>query len=135
MARADIEWTDDFLIGIAELDHEHRALVRDINRLHGALRAQDGRERIQETLGEILARLQAHFALEETVMKEHDYPHYGEHKAEHEALLDQFTGYMVRFEQEPGAGAGVAIEEIVDEWIVEHILTSDKKMSLMVKSG
>lgn len=133
MARADIEWTDDFLIGIAELDHEHRALVRDINRLHGALRAHDERGRIQETLGEILARLQAHFALEETVMKENGYAHYGEHKAEHEALLDTFTGYMVRFEQEPGAGAGAAIEGIVDEWIVDHILTSDKKMSLMVK--
>jgi hemerythrin len=40
---------------------------------------------------------------------------------------------MVRFEQEPGAGASAAIEEIVDEWIVDHILTSDKKMSLLVK--
>lgn len=133
MARADIEWTDDFLIGIAELDHEHRALVRDINRLHRALHAHDDRERIQETLGGILSRLQAHFALEETFMKDNDYPHYAEHKAEHEALLDTFTGYMVRFEQEPGAGAGAAIENVVDAWIVDHILTSDKKMSLMVK--
>jgi hemerythrin-like metal-binding protein len=98
-----------------------------------SLRAHDEREQVQETLGDILARLQAHFALEETFMKDNAYPHYAAHKAEHEALLDAFTGFMVRFEQEPGAGASAAIEEIVDEWIVDHILTSDKKMSLLVK--
>jgi len=133
MGRADIEWTDDFLIGIAELDHEHRSLVADINRLHRALRAHDERARIEETLGEILSRMQAHFALEETVMKEHAYPHYRAHKAEHEELLDTVTGFIVRFEKEPGAGFGEAIEATLDDWIVEHILTSDKKMSLMVK--
>ena len=133
MARADIEWTDDFLIGIAELDHEHRSLVADINRLHRALRDHDERARIEETLGEILSRMQAHFALEETVMKEHAYPHYRAHKAEHEELLDTVTGFIVRFEKEPGAGFSEAIEATLDDWIVEHILTSDKKMSLMVK--
>lgn len=132
MARADIEWTADFLIGIAELDHEHRALVRDINRLHRALRTHDEPSRIEETLGEILARMQAHFALEESVMREHAYPHYAEHKAEHEALLDTVTSFIVRFETE-GARAAEALEESLDEWIVDHIVTHDRKMSLMVR--
>jgi len=132
MPRADIEWTDEFLIGIAELDHEHRSLVVDINRLHRALRAHDERARIEETLGDILARMQAHFALEESVMKEHAYPHYDEHKAEHEALLDTVTGYIVRFEKE-GEDVGGALEARLDEWIVDHIVTHDKKMSLMMK--
>ena len=133
MARADIEWTDDFLIGIAELDHEHRSLVADINRLHRALRDHDERARIEETLGDILARMQAHFALEESVMKEHAYPHYAEHKAEHEALLDTVTGFIVRYEAEPGAGFSAALEATLDQWIVTHIVTHDKKMSLMVR--
>lgn len=132
MPRADIEWTDEFLIGIAELDHEHRSLVVDINRLHRALRVHDSRARIEETLGDILARMQAHFALEESVMKEHAYPHYAEHKAEHEALLDTVTGFIVRFEKE-GVDVGEALEARLDEWIVDHIVTHDRKMSLMVK--
>ena len=133
MARAEIAWTDEFLIGIAELDHEHRSLVSDINRLHRALLEHDEPARIEETLGDILARMQAHFALEESVMKEHAYPHYGEHKAEHEALLDTVTGFIVRFEREPDAAIGEALEATLDEWIVTHIVTHDRKMSLMVK--
>jgi len=132
MPRAEIEWTDAFLIGIAELDHEHRSLVVDINRLHRALRAHEDRARIEETLGDILARMQAHFALEESVMKEHAYPHYAEHKAEHESLLDTVTGFIVRFEKE-GEDVGAALEARLDEWIVDHIVTHDRKMSLMVK--
>ncbi|UCH72710.1 MAG: hemerythrin family protein [Rhodospirillales bacterium] len=133
MPRTDIEWTDEFLIGIPELDHEHRALVRDINRLHRALGAHPDRTRIADTLGEILARMQAHFALEESVMKEHAYPHYGPHKAEHEVLLDTVTGYIVRFNQEPGTDVVAGLGAKLGEWIVHHILTSDKKMSLMMK--
>jgi len=132
MPRADIEWTDEFLIGIAELDHEHRSLVVDINRLHRSLRAHDDRARIEETLGAVLARMQAHFALEESVMNEHAYPHYDEHKAEHEALLDTVTGFIVRFEKE-GEDVGEALEARLDEWIVRHIVTYDRKMSLLVK--
>jgi hemerythrin len=133
MARAEIEWTDEFLIGIAELDHEHRSLVTEINRLHRELRAHEDPDQIEATLGEILARMQAHFALEETFMKEHAYPHYGEHKAEHEALLDTLTTLIGRFETEPGASASDEMEETLQHWIVDHILTSDKKMSLMAK--
>ena len=33
-AHRGIIWTDDFLIGIEELDHEHRCLIEDINQLH-----------------------------------------------------------------------------------------------------
>jgi len=28
-----ITWSDDFLIGIEELDYEHRCLIEDINKL------------------------------------------------------------------------------------------------------
>ncbi len=30
-------WDDSFLIGIDELDHEHKVLIDDINRLHQEL--------------------------------------------------------------------------------------------------
>ncbi len=133
MTRCEIEWTDDFLIGIAELDYEHKSLVEDINRLQRELLRHHDRAGIEETLGEIDARMQAHFALEEHYMRSHAYPHYREHKAEHDALLDQFTASMVGYGTEPGAGHGRAVEEMLSRWIVDHILHSDKKMSLLVK--
>ena len=131
----DIIWSDDFLIGIEELDYEHRCLIEDINKLHRELLDYVDMDRIKDTLGSIHARIQAHFALEEHVMVSHKYPHYSEHKAEHERLLDEYTELMTKFERDPNLGDRVAIEDILRQWIIDHILTSDKKMSLMVING
>jgi len=131
----DIIWSDDFLIGIEELDYEHRCLIEDINKLHRELLKHVEMDRIEDTLGKIHARMQAHFALEEHVMVSHKYLHYQEHKAEHERLLDEYTERMAKFERDPNLGDRLAIEDILRQWIVDHILTSDKKMSLMVISG
>ena len=130
-----IIWSEDFLIGIEELDHEHRCLIEDINKLHRDLLEHVDVDRIKGTLGSIHARIQAHFALEEHVMVSHEYPHYPEHKAEHEQLLDEYTELMTKFERDPNLSDREAIQGVLCQWIVSHILTSDKKMSLMVKNA
>jgi hemerythrin-like metal-binding protein len=135
VAGQSIIWSDDFLIGIEELDYEHRCLIEEINRLHRELLEQVDMDRIEDTLGSIHARMQAHFALEERVMVSHEYPYYLEHKADHERLLDEYTEFMTKFDWDPNLGDRESIEGKLRQWIVEHVLTSDKKMSLMVISG
>lgn len=127
-----IVWSDDFLIGIEELDFEHRRLIEDINELHLELLLGVDIDQIEDTLSRILSRMQAHFALEERVMLSHKYPYYSEHKREHERLLDDYTELMAKFGKEQRLSKRESIESILRNWIVDHILTSDKKMSLMV---
>ena len=103
--------------------------------MHRELLAQIDMDRVEDALGKIHARMQAHFALEESVMVSHKYPHYPEHKAEHERLLDQYTEFMTKFDRTPNLGDREAIEGILRQWIVDHILARDKKMSLMVISA
>ncbi len=133
-ADRSIVWSDEFLIGIEELDYEHRCLIEDINKLYRELREHVDMDRTKATLGIIYARMQAHFALEESVMVSHKYVHYPAHKAEHERLLDEYTERMTKFDRNPNPGDQKAIEDILRQWIVDHILTSDKKMSLMIAS-
>ncbi|MBC8270095.1 MAG: bacteriohemerythrin [Rhodospirillaceae bacterium] len=132
-AKDSIIWTDDFLIGIAELDYEHRMLIKDINLLHQELSRHDSQDKIKDTLGDIHARMQAHFALEEHFMLENNYPHYIEHKTEHNDLLDEYTGFLVHFESEGDTPSYLQAEEILNRWIVDHIVTSDKKMSRTIR--
>jgi hemerythrin len=127
------KWNDSFLIGIEELDHEHKILIDDINRLHEELVMNDEKSEIEECLGDIYTRMQAHFALEEHVMKEHGYKYFDEHKREHEELLDNYTEYMVQFLNDSGVSSDKSIEENLKHWVITHIVTSDKKMSLMVQ--
>jgi len=133
MTETRIEWDDSFLIGIKELDHEHKVLINDINRLHGELARYDKRPEIEECLGDIYARMQAHFALEEHVMKEHQYEFFDEHKREHEKLLDGYTEYMMQILDDAVVSFNDPIEDALRHWVLKHIVNSDKKMSLMVQ--
>jgi hemerythrin len=133
MADTLFKWDDSFLIGIEELDHEHKLLIDDINKLHKELDSHDEKSEIEECLGDIYARMQAHFALEEHVMKEHGYKFFDEHKREHEELLDSYTEYMVQFLNDTGVSSSNPIEDNLKHWVITHIVTSEKKMSLMVQ--
>jgi hemerythrin-like metal-binding protein len=127
------EWDDSFLIGIEELDHEHKVLIDDINRLHGELARQHEKAEIEKCLGDICARMQAHFALEEHVMQAHGYRFFAEHKREHDELLDSYTECMMEYLNDTGNASCASIEEKLKQWVVHHIVTSDRKMSLMVQ--
>jgi hemerythrin len=119
-----IEWRSEFETGIAEVDHEHRELVALINRLHDDISAGADKEHIQLFLGEVFARIAAHFALEESVMRKHGYDEYEAHKAEHESLLDDIRDIM----DEAEAGGTGALSAKVGDWFVGHFKTRDARL-------
>ena len=133
MTNTLFEWNESFLIGIEELDHEHKVLIEDINRLHEELARNSEKSEIAKYLGDIHARMQAHFALEEHVMKEHEYEFFDEHKREHDELLDEYTENMLQFLNDVDTFSRISIENSLKQWVVQHIITSDKKMSQMVQ--
>ena len=53
MSDALFEWDDSYLTGIEELDHEHKILIGDINRLHDELTQHSERSQIGMVLGNI----------------------------------------------------------------------------------
>src|SRR3974390_1372873 len=91
---AFIEWRKEFETGVPGVDHEHRELVTLINRLAEEIAAGADKEGVRRFLGEVFARIAAHFALEESIMRKHGYDEYEAHKAEHETLLDDIRDIM-----------------------------------------
>jgi len=119
-----ITWRKEFETGIAEVDHEHQELVALINRLADDISAGADKERIQAFLGEVFARIAAHFALEESVMRKHLYDEYEAHKAEHETLLDEIRDIMDEAED----GYAETLSTTVANWFVGHFKTKDARM-------
>jgi hemerythrin len=121
-----LHWQDNFAIGIAEVDHEHRELIGLINALHDALGADRAGERVESFLGDIFADVSAHFALEERVMRERRYDALVEHKADHERLLDQLCDMMDK------QAAGAVLDDAkfgqdLAEWFAGHFRTQDAR--------
>ena len=123
-----IEWRKEFETGIADVDHEHRELVDLINELHEALRVDADRDTISNFLGEVFARISAHFALEETVMRKHRYDEYEAHKAEHEKLLDEIRDIMDAHEASDSADYQSTLSTTIRDWFVNHFKNKDARL-------
>lgn len=123
-----IEWRDEFATGIRSVDHEHRELVELLNQIVDKLESDEDRELICGFLGEVLARISAHFALEEQVMREHSYDQYDDHKADHERLLDDIRDIMDAYEDGGYAGKQEEFAERLKAWFVLHFKTRDARL-------
>ena len=102
-------------------------LVDLLNRLYENLMRESTGEEVEEFLGEIYARISAHFALEENVMREQHYDQYSAHKADHERLLDEIRDIMDgHYEMETSDKDRFA--ERLKSWFVNHFKTQDARL-------
>jgi hemerythrin len=122
-----IDWKDSFSVGVAVVDLEHRALIDLINELHERITDAADADLTLAMLGEIYAQISAHFALEEKYMRDSEYPHFHEHKEDHEELLDELRDIMDRVEDLGRYDADELSEEL-GRWFTEHFRTHDARL-------
>ncbi len=130
-----IEWKKEFETGIAALDHEHEAMIGLLNELYTTLTQDGSAESIVAFLGEVYARISAHFALEETIMREHRYDGLPGHKADHERLLDEIRDLMDGYEAQPGGDEAfrVAFGQKLKAWFGNHFRDQDAKLHRLLE--
>lgn len=122
-----IKWEENFATGIAEIDHEHKELIRLINDACEKYLHQEGVEDgVEEFLGEIYAKTAAHFALEEHVMRERNYDQYLDHKADHEVLLDEVRSIMDDYAVN-SKFSQTDFSECLQDWFGTHFKTHDAR--------
>jgi len=122
-----IQWKNEFSVGNASVDHEHRELIALINELHASVSRGSEQDLVVEALGEIYAQVAAHFALEEKIMRDANYDHFGLHKADHEALLDTLADVMDAIENE-GRYDERSLSAKMEHWFSEHFRTHDARL-------
>lgn len=122
-----IPWRDEFAIGLADVDHEHREMIGMIDRLLDSIGPTTSRADIASALGEIHARIAAHFALEEREMQRLKYIAIGEHKSDHERLLDDILDIMSDVESPDGFDMD-ALEQRLTHWFTDHFRTQDARL-------
>jgi len=127
-----MQWRDDLRTGVASVDHEHEALIRQINEVDQALRSGGGAAQGGDLFGGLYASVSAHFALEERLMRNHHYDHYASHKAEHERLLDEMRELMEAYEHGGDAVYDQAFAERLRQWFMVHFSATDARFYRML---
>lgn len=111
--------------GIDGLDYEHRKLVEVMEALCDSFdRAGPGGE-VSDLFATLYTEASAHFALEESIMREKKYPFYDTHKADHERLLDKIRVMMEAYEGGMCTDCGTSLRTCLETWFAGHVADAD----------
>lgn len=122
-----IKWKEEFSVGVAAVDLEHRELIQLINRLDTDMLEYATKKTVVQSLGEIYARISAHFALEEKIMRDAAYEGYATHKQDHESLLDELLD-IIDSVDDAGRYDRAALSRRLESWFSDHFQTHDAKL-------
>lgn len=132
-----IEWNPSYSVGIDLIDRQHQELFRQISRLIDAMRESRGKDEVATTLRFLAAYAEQHFALEESLMAEHAYATApaAEHKGEHESFRATFAALDGQLaEQGPSPALAIEVNNKVCNWLVRHVLGTDKPFAAHLRS-
>lgn len=127
-SRSGLRWTSNYSVNIAALDRQHQNLFTTINELNDALANGDGHAALGRILQKLVDYAVNHFAAEETLMSEHDFPGLSTHRDEHERFKRNIAQFLQDFEAGK-SGVPVSLMLFLQSWLKAHILGSDKSYS------
>ena len=118
-----IEWSDDFCTHVEEIDAHHKHLFDILNRI---IRSAENKNRfeIHSILEELNAYAHYHFAAEEQLFKDTQYPLIAKHLEEHAYFLNTVAALLQQAKVE-GSFITFDTTQFLTQWITDHILHLD----------
>jgi len=123
-----ITWDATMSVGNAKIDRQHQELVRIINQLGDAMQQGNANQVIGKIIDELVTYTVFHFGEEERMFAATAYPHTDAHKDKHRFLVDKVQQVKTDFAAGKVA-IGVPLLHFLREWLVEHIMKTDKTYS------
>ncbi|MCK9168792.1 MAG: bacteriohemerythrin [Treponema sp.] len=129
-----IEWNDSYLLGISEIDNQHKKLLAVANDLYDAASGSAGNYmlKMSKVLKALTDYTVYHFGEEEKFMKKYGYEDVDLHKKEHDAFVAQVNNQIQRL----GAGSqndALVFYSFVAGWVLTHIADKDRVWAAFVK--
>lgn len=128
-----LEWEPRYTVHVAQIDREHQAWFALINGVHKAVINGAGKEILRTILAETTQYAFSHFAHEEELMNEIDYPEREEHILAHQDLARQAREFTDRLDNGQSA---TMLEYLVflSEWVKQHTTTIDHKLGAYMQT-
>ncbi len=118
------DWSESFLVGVKELDDQHRALFVLVNTLSEAIGESGLIQGHDEQKEALLSFTRVHFSTEESYMESNDYPRLSIQRREHAALLERLTAFVRAGERRVRPRSETIVDYLKD-WLIKHTLIED----------
>ncbi len=130
-----LEWRKEFLVGVDEIDNQHRELLTNINQLATMIASGDT-SGVDGILTFLAGYVQFHFGSEERIMREVAYPLMSDHVREHQKLIEKF----IRLKGEITSGThdplylGFRVQLFLFDWFANHTTKTDRHLGRFIRS-
>lgn len=121
-----MDWKEAYRIGIGEIDEQHQTLVACISDIERAVARYD-REAVDAALVHLADLAQAHFTLEEILMRILGYPGLAEHADDHKLFSVHMRTLHERFLTTDAFNKRI---EFLHRWWDKHVQKHDKAYAL-----
>lgn len=117
-------FNDSHLVGVAEIDAQHRQLVRMVNDINDNISVNAEQPHIDRLFDGLMNFTIHHFQTEHRFMLEYHYPGTTAHDLEHGKL----TAELRQIIQKMGSEGDLLVLQKIKDWLVTHIRKSDKAL-------
>lgn len=119
-----VQWSDSYLIGLGEIDDQHKTLIDLMNALWQAISSNAGDMECKNVLAKLERYTITHFSAEETMMRTMGYPDFDGHQRAHKQFVERLQEEKRQIEN--GNKLTLDILHFLKDWLVNHILVKDK---------
>ena len=127
-ARRFLTWHEEYSVGVAVLDEDHKRLLNLINQLQTAAHYHTSDEYEQETFDALIDYTKGHFQREEELMEKHGFPDLEAHRQQHQAMIDEVNKLVSAYQKDRDATIEGTIRYL-QTWLIHHINGTDKEYS------
>jgi len=122
-----IEWSNEFELGNSLINDEHKGLVELYNKLEAAVKDNIDDNQLTSVLTELTNYSLKHFRDEEEWMQKIKYPEFELHQREHKDFIYRIAMFNLSFNSLDKKMV-YEITSFLREWIINHLMVSDKKI-------
>jgi len=123
---AYIVWKDEFSVGSARLDAQHKKMFGLINELFVAVREGHEAGKVKEIIEGALDYGRLHFVDEERSMLQSGYSQFSFHKQAHEDYSQKINELMIDYHRRFGDISSELLQ-FLKAWWLNHILDMDRE--------
>jgi hemerythrin len=128
-----VSWDPSLAVGLPEIDGQHQELFSRMDRMLTAIQRGQSNDEVVRLLEYLSRYAVEHFAAEERLMEEKQYPDREAHRAEHRRFAVDLADLKASLERDgPGALLVVRVNARLALWLREHIYRADKALVAFV---
>jgi hemerythrin len=116
-------WTEQFNLGIAVIDEQHRKIMEYVNQLQYARASGKPRKEIGKLIDQLVEYIIFHFGFEESLLEKVGYPYLKPHQKTHALIARQISDYKARFDK--GEDFSANVDGMLSTWLFDHLKHDD----------